>query len=143
MGRIYRRSHALAAVGVVGLAMAITGVLQAHAATPGNVFVSPSGDDSNPGSQAAPVRTLQRAQQLVRGLNQNMTADVTVVLEDGFYRLASPLSLSSADSGTGGHNVVWAAGTRAPPGVARSVQLPRLDPELAGSPLLRAPAPAP
>src|SRR5438067_2863756 len=142
MGRIYRRSLALAAVGVVGLAMAVTGVLQAHAGTPGNVFVSPTGDDGNPGSQAAPVRTLQRAQALVRGLNQNMTADVTVVLADGFYRLTSPLALSSADSGTGGHNVVWTADSGARPVLAGSVQVTGWKPMSAGSPIWVAQAPA-
>src|SRR5207248_4247931 len=98
--------------------MAVVGILrptQSHAATVGDVYVSPTGDDGNPGSRAAPVRTLQRAQALVRGLNQNMSADVTVVLEDGFYRLTQPLSLTAADSGTNGHNVVWTADAGARP----------------------------
>src|SRR5437763_2177395 len=143
MGRHYRHSIGLAAVGVLGLVTAVTGVLQAHAAgTPGNVFVSPTGDDGNPGSQAAPVRTLQRAQALVRGLNQNMTADVTVVLADGFYRLTSPLALSSADSGTGGHNVVWTADSGARPVLAGSVQVTGWKPMSAGSPIWVAQAPA-
>jgi dimethylargininase len=52
-------------------------------------FVSPNGNDTNPGTQAAPVRTPQRAQQLVRALNTAMSGDVTVVLANGFYRLAA------------------------------------------------------
>ena len=83
MGRHYRHSIGLAAVGVLGLVTAVTGVLQAHAAgTPGNVFVSPTGDDGNPGSQAAPVRTLPRDQaeavmlRVVAGLDVAQTAQV-------------------------------------------------------------------
>jgi len=142
IGRISRKSLGLAVVATVGLAMAVAGVLDAHAAVAGNVFVAPTGDDANPGTQAAPVRSVQRAQQLVRGLNQNMTADVTVVLEDGFYRLASPLSLSSADSGTGGHNVVWTADTGARPVLAGSIQLTGWTRMSASSPIFVAQAPA-
>jgi hypothetical protein len=142
MGRISRRTVGVVAVAAVGLAIAVTGILQAHAASiPGNVFVSPTGDDRNPGSEAAPVRTMQRAQALVRGLNQNMTADVTVVLATGFYRLTSPLSLSSADSGTGGHNVVWTADSGARPVLAGSIQVIGWQQMSAGSPIWVAQAP--
>src|SRR5215472_6914397 len=74
------------------------------------VYVSPSGNDANSGiSSSQPVRTLQRAQQLVRGMNGDLSGDLTVVLADGYYRLTSPLTLTAADSGGNGHNVVWTA----------------------------------
>src|SRR4051794_24634460 len=44
----------------------------------GNIYVSPTGSDANPGTQSAPVQTVGRAQALVRTLNQSMSADVTV-----------------------------------------------------------------
>ena len=73
-----------ATAAVLVVAAAATGGIVAAtaraASIPGNVFVSPSGKDSNPGTQSAPVKTVQRAQQLVRALNDNMSADVTVVL---------------------------------------------------------------
>jgi hypothetical protein len=81
----------------------------------GQVYVSPTGSDGNPGTAAAPVQTLGKAQSLVRALNQNMSADVTVVLEDGFYRMTSPLTLTAADSGTNGHTVIWQAASGATP----------------------------
>ena len=62
--------------------------------------------------------------KLVRALNDNMSADVTVVLADGFYRLTSPLTLSSADSGSGGHNVVEDPVVADAEGVAR-LNVPR------------------
>ncbi|NUR29732.1 MAG: right-handed parallel beta-helix repeat-containing protein [Catenulispora sp.] len=95
----------------------------APAAVAGNVYVSPTGNDGDPGTQSAPVRTVAKAQALVRTLNQNMAADVTVVLEDGFFRMAGPLTLTSADSGTNGHNVVWTADTGARPVLAGSAQI--------------------
>jgi hypothetical protein len=143
--RISWRLLALVTTGLVLLAALVTGVLhpfQAHAAVTGNVYVSPTGDDANAGTQAAPVRTLQRAQALVQGLNQNMTADVTVVLEDGYYRLTSPLALGPADSGTNGHNVVWTADTGTRPVLVGSVQVTGWTQMSAGSPIWVAQAPA-
>ncbi len=146
IGRISRRILGFATVALLGLAAAVVGVLhpfQAHAASiAGNVYLSPNGDDRNPGSQAAPVRTAQRAQALARALTPNMTADVTVVLADGFYRLTSPLALGTADSGTNGHNVVWTADTGAQPVLAGSIQVIGWQQMSAGSPIWVAQAPA-
>jgi hypothetical protein len=144
-GRFPRRGLVLLAVCLLALTAAAGAVLGppwAHAAVAGNVYVSPTGDDSNPGSQAAPVRTLQRAQALVQGLNQDMTADVTVVLEDGFYRMTSPLVLGPADSGTNGHNVIWTADSGARPVLAGSVQITGWKQVSSGSPIWVAQAPA-
>src|SRR6266545_2481537 len=144
-GRFPRRGPVLIAVCLLALTATVGAVLgpsQAHAAVAGNVYVSPTGDDSNPGSQAAPVRTPQRAQALVQGLNQDMTADVTVVLEDGFYRMPSPLALGPADSGTNGHNVIWTADSGARPVLAGSVQITGWQQVSSGSPIWVAQAPA-
>jgi hypothetical protein len=46
-------------------------------------------------SPAQAVRTLTRAQELVRAVNQNMTGDVRVELANGTYQLAAPLALTS------------------------------------------------
>jgi hypothetical protein len=137
---------ALVTVGLLVLAAFVTGVLhpyRVHAATiVGNVYVSPAGDDRNPGSQAAPVRTVQRAQALIQALTPTMTADLTVVLEDGFYRLAAPLTLGTADSGTNGHNVVWTADSGARPVLAGSVQIVGWHRVSSTSPIWVAQAPA-
>src|SRR5689334_14826901 len=75
----------------------------AHAATATDLYVSPSGDDANPGTSAgAPVRTLPRARDLVRALDQTDSGEVRVNLATGTYRLAAPLTLGAADSGTNG-----------------------------------------
>lgn len=71
------------------------------------IYVSPSGNDANPGTRAQPVRTLQHARDLVRARNRQMTADLTVYLERGTFRLTQPLILDARDSGSGGHTVIY------------------------------------
>ena len=127
----------------LGLATIVAGTTGAAAAPAGAVvYVSPSGNDASAGTASAPVRTLQRAQALVRGLNQDMTADVTVELEDGFYRMTSPLALTAADSGTNGYDVEWRAAPGARPVLAGSVQITGWAPMSPGSPIYVARAPA-
>src|SRR5256886_2039666 len=133
---------AAALLALSAAAVSLVTTTRAHASIQGNVYVSPTGDDANPGTQSAPVRTPQRAQQLVRALNQNITADVTDVLRDGFYRLAGPLALTPADSGTNGHNVVWTADTGARPVFAGSAQITGWARMSANSPIFVAQAPA-
>jgi hypothetical protein len=87
------------------------------------IFVSPSGSDSNPGTVTSPAQTLQKAQQLVRSLNADMTTDITVTLADGYYRMNSPLTLDASDSGRNGHNVVWKAAAGAHPVLMGSKQI--------------------
>ena len=127
----------------LGLVAIVAGTTGAAAAPAGAVvYVSPSGNDANAGTASAPVRTLRRAQALVRGLNQDMTADVTVELEDGFYRMTSPLALTAADSGTNGYDVAWTAAPGARPVLAGSVQITGWAPMSPGSPIYVAQAPA-
>lgn len=77
------------------------------------VHVSPAGNDRNPGTQAHPVKTLTRAQALVRA--NNAKRDVTVVVGDGTYRLDAPLLFRRADGGLNGHQVTWRAADGAKP----------------------------
>ena len=42
-------------------------------------FVSPSGDDKNPGTYEKPFATLQAARDAVRDINDNMTGDIYVL----------------------------------------------------------------
>ena len=74
-----------------------------------NVYVSPSGRDSNPGTLRRPVRTLEHALALARTAMATAQGDVTISLAGGTYRLTHPLVLRSRDSGTNGHNLVFAA----------------------------------
>jgi hypothetical protein len=98
--RVARRAAAVAAT-VLGVA--------ATGAAPGQVIVhvSPSGDDGGDGSGTAPVRTLTRAQELVREANGR--DDVVVRVAAGTYRLEQPLAFDRRDGGQNGHSVTWCA----------------------------------
>ncbi|MFJ6081294.1 fibronectin type III domain-containing protein [Streptomyces sp. NPDC092369] len=91
---------AVLALGVPGLAV------PAQAAAP-DLYVSPTGDDHADGSARHPVRTLQRARDLVRTRAGRLRSDLTVHLASGTYRQSGPLTLDARDSGTNGHRVIW------------------------------------
>jgi hypothetical protein len=101
----------LAAASAAVTAAALLAAPTAGSATAGqrsdDVYVSPRGSDAAPGTAWAPVRTVQRAQQLVRGRVAHQRADLTVHLAGGTYRLGRPLALDARDSGGNGHRVVW------------------------------------
>ena len=73
------------------------------------IYVSPSGSDSNPGTYSAPYRDLAYAQSVVRTLNANMTGNIDLYLENGIYRLTQPLEMGPQDSGTNGYQVKWSS----------------------------------
>lgn len=85
------------------------------------VHVSPTGSDRNSGSADRPVKTLEKAQELVRARNGN--DDVTVLLSDGSYRLTKPLVFRQADGGQNGHSVEWRAAPGAHPVITSGIAI--------------------
>jgi Right handed beta helix region/Fibronectin type III domain len=121
---------------------AIVAIFAAHIfSAQADLYVSPAGDDSNPGTKAQPIRTLAHARDLVRGMNQNMTGDITVWLAGGTYRLTEPLVLEAQDSGHGGHNIIYAAMEGQTPIISGGVQVTGWKLVDAGKNLWSAPAP--
>ncbi|NQE61267.1 right-handed parallel beta-helix repeat-containing protein [Caulobacter sp. RHG1] len=100
----------LAATMVSGAVLAWATLANAQTVT---LHVSPKGDDKNPGTVERPVRTLTRAQALVRA--SNAKADVTVEVAAGAYRLDKPLVFTAADGGQAGKRVTWRGQTGARP----------------------------
>src|SRR5256885_14358711 len=118
--RSFRRP-VLAVVAVLATALGpVLAAGPAAAASPPTVlFVSPSGDDANTGTNPLrPVRTPERARDLVRTMNQRMTSDLVVLLLPGTYRLTRPPELDGRDSGGHGHPVVWTGLPLTPPVVS-------------------------
>ncbi|MCP5518544.1 MAG: right-handed parallel beta-helix repeat-containing protein [Verrucomicrobiales bacterium] len=73
-------------------------------------FVSPAGDDRNPGTAAAPFATPRKAVSAVRELAATgLTGDVRVTFAGGTYELSAPLVFTPADSGTAEHSITYAA----------------------------------
>lgn len=73
--------------------------------------VSPSGDDRNAGTQAAPLRTLDGARDGVRAWRKaqpaNAKESVTVWIHAGVYPLGKTFELLREDGGTADAPVVW------------------------------------
>jgi len=85
------------------------------------ISVSPSGNDAAEGTQAHPLRTLERAQRAVRESNCNH--DVEVLLADGMYRLERPLVFTAKDGGCNGHHVEWRAAAGAGPVISGATRV--------------------
>lgn len=62
----------------------------------GNIFVSPSGDDKNDGTEGSPVKTVEKALSLSRALTKTQKV---IYLASGEYNI-SALQLTQEDSGT-------------------------------------------
>jgi len=67
------------------------------------LHVSPSGDDRNPGTLAAPVQTLSQALHLSRERKRKAGVPAHILLHGGVYELPETLHLTSDDAGTALH----------------------------------------
>ncbi len=72
-------------------------------------YVAKGGDDQNPGTQARPLATLARAQQLVRVIDRKRAAKISVFVREGTYYLDKTLLFEPADSGTADCPVTYSA----------------------------------
>ncbi|WP_150130512.1 NosD domain-containing protein [Streptomyces sp. 150FB] len=118
--RLLRRAGPIAAV--LGLVLAAPVVQSAAAAPSVTLYASPSGAGSTC-SSSSPC-SLSGAQSAVRTqLAANGSADVSVLLADGVYRLSKTWSLGTADSGTPGHPVVWKSAPGARPVISGASQV--------------------
>lgn len=79
------------------------------------LYVSPKGKDSNPGTSESPFRTLKKARDAVRALATDVSGDIVVYLEDGTYTQAMTLRFDDRDSGRSGNWVVYRAAQGAKP----------------------------
>jgi hypothetical protein len=82
-------------------ALAVGACFFTQSAIAAELWVSPTGNDHNPGTQARPFETISRALQKGRELHGSSHAkDSThIILRGGIYPLKSTLFLQSADSG--------------------------------------------
>ena len=72
-------------------------------------YVAPTGNDANPGTEAAPFKTITKAQKAVREINGTMTGDIVVYLREGTYQLNSTVNFDERDGGKDGHYVRYKA----------------------------------
>ncbi|NOU85613.1 hypothetical protein GC102_07450 [Paenibacillus sp. LMG 31460] len=86
-----------------------------HATTQATYYVSPTGSDSNPGTSSQPFMTIEKARDVVRTINSNMTGDIYVKLKTGVYPVTNTIAFNETDSGTNGYNIYYQADTNANP----------------------------
>jgi len=78
-------------------------------------WVSTSGSDSAKGSEADPFLTIGHARDVVRADPNRGVCTINVNIEDGTYRLTSPLTFNAGDSGSQKAPVVYKAAVGANP----------------------------
>ena len=76
---------------------------------PGRFTCPHSGNDSNAGTKEKPFKTISRARDAVRLVNQKMTSDIHVYLRGGDYPVTDTLTFTPVDSGMNGHRVCYQA----------------------------------
>jgi len=90
---------------IAGLSMIFTALAETQA----TFYVSPDGDDSNPGTETAPFKTIEAARDAVRAINSTMSGDIIVYLRGGTHRVANTITLKPQDSGKNGFRIYYKA----------------------------------
>ncbi|KPL11778.1 MAG: hypothetical protein AMS26_19535 [Bacteroides sp. SM23_62] len=87
-------------------------------------FVSPSGNDSNPGTREMPFATVEKAKKAVRSaMLTKQHADMTVYLDGGVYQLGEPIIFKPEDSGENDFQVTYKAMEGEKPIISGGVQI--------------------
>lgn len=108
-------------------AVALTSHKQTHVSSSTSVadfYVSPAGNDTNPGTAAAPFATLRQARDVVRQkVADGLTTNIAVQIRGGVYPLDEPLVFDSRDSGTEQYSITYVVPTNETALVSGGVQL--------------------
>ncbi len=81
------------------------------------VYVSPRGNDSNIGSPASPVASLNGARDVIREFKkrQKISDTIKVIIEDGFYEMSETFLLNAGDGGSMEFPVIYKAAENSKP----------------------------
>jgi hypothetical protein len=78
-----------------------------HASIQATYYVSPNGNNSNPGTEALPFRTIEKARDVVSLINGNMTGDIIIKLKGGRYEISDTIVFDANNSGTNGYHIIY------------------------------------
>lgn len=88
------------------------------------IFVSPSGNDNNPGTKKQPFKTLFQAEKTARQLMiQGKVNDITVWLADGIYRIDNPFIIKPFREVSCEYKLQFKADKNANPVVSGGIQI--------------------
>ena len=71
--------------------------------------VAVTGNDNNPGTEQKPLHSIERARDIIRTINTDMTDDIHVIIHGGTYNLKNPIEFSQIDSGNHGFQITYEA----------------------------------
>lgn len=112
---------------LLGLLVGLAGSASASTGTPRPlvVYVRPGGQGTGNGTRSSPYTSLTTARNALRPrlATLHADADAVVELEGGTYTLSRPFTLTAADSGRHGHQVVYEAAPGAHPVVSGGIQV--------------------
>jgi hypothetical protein len=78
--------------------------------SPVEFYMSPVGNDQNPGTEAEPFQSLERAKQAVKEQSgEKPSRQVVINVKGGTYLLNSPVFFTAEDSGTARFPVIYRA----------------------------------
>ncbi|MFA7004597.1 MAG: right-handed parallel beta-helix repeat-containing protein [Verrucomicrobiia bacterium] len=95
---------------MIKLALVALSLIPIAALNASDLYVAPTGDDSNPGTKAKPFATLERARDAVRQSKiGNPKSNMEVFVRAGTYELTKTFKLAAEDSGSEKAPVVYRA----------------------------------
>lgn len=95
----------------ISISLALVGLFGCLNLLAADLYVSPAGNDTNPGTREKPLAALSAARDAIRKLKQAgpLTQDVTVHVQGGTYFLAKPVEFTQEDSGSASAPITYLA----------------------------------
>lgn len=108
---------------ILTIIVCVTLAMHAQAQIMASYYVSPAGNDSNPGTEAQPFKTIKKARDVIRARPGAWTGDIYVWLRGGTYTFTSALEFTETDAGKDGHYVAYQAYTNERPIISGGTQI--------------------
>lgn len=93
------------------------------------IYVSPSGNNNNPGTMEKPLASLSAARDLARSIRegQALAKPIEIIIASGTYNLLEPLELTAEDSGTDEAPLIFRGEKGSTPVFSGGMELPAFE----------------